>query len=371
MMEFASTPRPASGCGGAQVCDGVARLSGRRQRTEAWAFPGLMALLCLFAGCGGDAWAPLAPVQPTPLAGSLSVGGRVLATQTGEAVIGASVTFTQSGTATVVTDGEGRFVFPRAESGYLALKITAPGFIERNTHITLTGPVADLALDVIRDAPPFSLAFYRQLARSSLGSAGGTATLNPWQQAPSFYIQSRTDDTGIRVPEDVINGIRRVVLASVPELSGGRWTVPAFESGEAFRPVEDGWVIVQFFQNSHLGPDALGRATIGGPKGRIELILNAQTLGSRPNCASAMDSLVEHEMVHIMGFFHTDNVLDDFHGPGCTGAGRPERVLHHAQIAYSRLPGNRDIDVDRLSIAGLTAVSASTPIQHMVTCRLP
>jgi hypothetical protein len=299
------------------------------------------------------------------------MGGRVVATQSGKPVSGASVTFTQSGVATAVTDVDGRFVFDGAESGYLALRITAPGFIERNTHLTVTAPVGDLSLDIIQNTPPFSLAFYRQLARASLGTAAGTATLNPWQQAPSFYIQSRTDDTGIRVPDDVIEGIRRVVLASVPELSAGRWTVPAFESGEAFRPVEDGWVIVQFFQNSHLGPEALGRATIGGPKGRIELILNAQTLGSRPNCASAMASLVEHEMVHVMGFFHTDNVLEDFHGPGCTGAGRPERVLHHAQIAYSRLPGNRDIDVDRLSIAGLTAVSASTPTQQTVTCRLP
>jgi hypothetical protein len=63
-----------------------------------------------------------------------------------------------------------------------------------------------------------------------------------------------------------------------------------------------------------------------------------------------------------MGFFHTFEELEDFHGvpgAGCVGAPRSARARYHAALNYARSPGNVDIDADpEPETAALTGFSA-------------
>ena len=45
-----------------------------------------------------------------------------------------------------------------------------------------------------------------------------------------------------RVSEQVVNGLRDLFARSVPELSGGKFQMGAFETGDDTRPAQDGWV---------------------------------------------------------------------------------------------------------------------------------
>jgi hypothetical protein len=64
--------------------------------------------------------------------------------------------------------------------------------------------------------------------------------LNPWTKAPSFYIKT-TDDQGNLVPKETIDGLGRIFVNSVPQLTSGRFGVVAIETGETDRSPAGGW----------------------------------------------------------------------------------------------------------------------------------
>jgi hypothetical protein len=255
-------------------------------------------------------------------------------------VAGAVVTF---GSRSAVTGPDGAFRLDEVGvRGSVYLRAMAPGYLERWTLVDVPPAGGPVEVDMIEDAAPFSLDFYRQLARNSRESQNGLTPLLTWILPPSFYVKTTTEDTGEDVPEDVVDEVIRVIVSSVPELSGGRLQAAAVETGREARPLVHGWVNVLFFRDVEGG---LGRATYGGPAGFIHLTHDPDRTDSGA-CASLAANLAEHEVVHTMGFFHTDRVGLDFYTPDCSGTGRPERVQHHAAVAYARPCLNRDEDID-------------------------
>jgi hypothetical protein len=274
-----------------------------------------------------------------------TVSGRVVEYGSGAPVVGATVLLPG---AAVVTDNTGAFLFPSVpDAGTAVISVSPIGYLRRAFPITLAPSRTDIVLDVIKDALPFSLAFYREFARNNLES--GLQPLNPWTIAPSFYFNTTTVISGTRVPDDVINRLIEIFRRSVHELSAGKFEAAAFETGTVARDQQPGWVNVTFY--SEMVNNSLGSASVGGNMGVMSLRYDptlASTSFSNPyHCESVVVQVADHEITHTMGFWHTSNVfVDTFSGEGCPGQGRPAHVLHHAAIVYSRPPGNRDPDSD-------------------------
>jgi hypothetical protein len=73
--------------------------------------------------------------------------------------------------------------------------------------------------------------------------------------------------------------------------------------------------------------------------------------------------IADHEIVHVMGFWHTSDTFHDFHSAtGCPGSGRPDRVRYHAAVMYSRPPGNQDVDNDSPSFMHQFAERSGPPV---------
>jgi hypothetical protein len=142
--------------------------------------------------------------------------------------------------------------------------------------------------------------------------------------------------------------------------------VAAFESGEEERPHQPGWVTVTFVRDLEYG----GLATAGPSLGPWMKIRYNPALDAGPifsGCESVMVEIADHEIVHTMGYSHTDEVGNDFRsGKGCPGAGRPERVRYHAAVMYSRAHGNLDPDRDHWSFAITAATSGTNSVAPVV-----
>ncbi|MEZ5317268.1 MAG: hypothetical protein R2752_07685 [Vicinamibacterales bacterium] len=265
-----------------------------------------------------------------------------------------------------MTGASGAFAFEGVPATWMALTVTAPGHLERITGLVGGGRRDGLRIDAISLAPPFSLDFYRQFARG--GYEGPLRTLKPWTVSPSFYVRTVTEDTGEPVAAFVIDGVKRVFERAVPELTGGRLAVAAFETGAQPAVHREGWVSVTFRHD--MEPGLAGSSTVG-PEGarliqlRYDPLIDREGQYNPLHCESFTVSVADHEIVHMMGFRHTDDTFRDFHsGHGCPGAGRPERVRHHAALVYTRPYGNRDPDADPV---GYSAASTAAD-DELVTC---
>jgi len=276
-----------------------------------------------------------------PVAGATLIGGGRLAT----------------------TDAQGNFALnglPTA--GVAAVTVDLNGYLFRSVPFNLGASRTGVTIDLLQDAPPFSLPYYRSLARNGYESAQ-LQGLDPWTVNPSFYVNMRVSGAlGLRMTEAIVDEIQRVITASVPELSGGRLRVAAFERGDGARDPVSGWVNVSFFEQGTV----FGQSSVGGNMGTMQL-RSFQVSGSNPNtnpnnCFSPEVQVVDHEITHTMGYWHTANTLGDtLSGIGCPGVGRPEHVRYHGAVMYSRPPGNRDPDLDPLESARSTAPVRALP----------
>ncbi len=331
----------------------------------------LVSLTLAGAACSTQAAPPSAPTVVPAITGPNRVSGVLVTNQTRTPVVGATMTLTEIGgasaTTSVTTGPGGEFSFPSVPADQLWLSITAPGHLERVTNLQVTGSKQDLVVDVIATAPPFSLDFFRQFARRGFESPTNLGHLKPWSTDPSFYVRTVVEDTGELVSDVVVEGLRRVFTNAVPELSGRRRTMAAFEFGPESRAGRPDWINVTFVRGLAVG----GEATVGPSAAPTMRIRYDPSLDDGPifsGCESVMVEVADHEIVHTMGYSHTDQTGNDFRsGKGCPGAGRPERVRYHADVMYTRVHGNLDRDRDPWNFAITTGASdapivASCPI---------
>lgn len=305
------------------------------------------------------------PGAPTSdITRNATISGRIVAYGSGQPVAGATVIL--AGRA-AVSDSTGGYTLTGVPgSGVGAVTVSGPNLLFRTMMFQLAPSRTDVGLDVLLDTAPFSIQFYRYFVRNGYDQSGLVST-NPWTINPSFYVKTIVEGTEIRVDPEVIARIEANFRRSVPELSGGRFQVAAFESGEAERPAREGWVNVDFVPS--LG-GAFGRASVGGNQGIMELRwFGPPGISSNElHCFSNELFTADHEITHTMGFWHTPNPIEDsFSGEGCAGAPRADHVRYHAGVMYSRPRGNRDPDIDPSDIVHAQAPGAGG--RALVACR--
>jgi hypothetical protein len=309
---------------------------------------------------------PSALPLPTPGGGGNGTVSGVVVAQTDRTPV-AGATVTLAGVARA-TDASGAFTLEGVpDSGPGGLTVQAPGHLLRGVALQLAPSRSGLTVDVLRDAAPFSLFFYRSFVRNALESATLLETRR-WTMAPSFFFVTTTLDTEVTVPPEIIQQIQDNFARSVVDLSGGRYQVAAFESGPEAPEPQEGWVVVTFA--SQLFGGALGRSSVGGNMGTIDLRydpgLPSNSTTNPHGCSSPLLAIADHEITHTMGFWHTLDVFNDtFSGPSCSGA-RPDYVRYHADVMYSRPRGNRDPDIDPVDVLQSQAPQPATPL--VISC---
>jgi hypothetical protein len=319
-------------------------------------FP-IAVIVALSAGAGCAA-----PHEPpaAPSGSPVELRGRIVDTVHRTPVAGAQV---MVGRERAAADADGRFLLALAASDDRAT-VTAPGHLERILRLDLSRSRDDLVIDLIRDAAPFDLGRYREFARDAWDRRGLLRGLSRWKVRPSFFIRTVHDDTGAPIPADFIAAMHEVIQNSVAELSGGTMRDPVIETGPERRADTAGWVRV-FFRTRLSNANAHGQGTVGGESGSVELRFDDASPRPSANfparCAAYELQVLEHELTHVMGFYHTSIWPDGsaFNSlTGCSGADRSVSARHFAAIVYARNAGNVDIDEDRHT---LTSIAAGLP----------
>lgn len=287
----------------------------------------------LLVGCGGAAPAP--PATPPDPGQPANVRGVLTATVDGSAVGGA--TLTAAGvTARSAADGAFALNLPEGEH---RLVISGPGLVERTTSIR--APAAALALDVIREGGPWTLAFYRELARNGAGG-GELEPLTRWDREPRFFIDTRPEPTtGAEIPPETIAFVKEAIRISVPLLSGGRFRGDLVET-TATPPADltPGTVVLRW--NAAEVSERVEAADafafrVGGPANVVVFRHLPETWA------------VHHEIGHVMGLYHPLGGHRPSH-MWYSGELEPphftEWDIFHSQVLHARPPGNTDVDED-------------------------
>lgn len=275
----------------------------------------MLAVAILSSACGSSPSGPT-PVQPS----RITVTGNITDTVSG-AVLGS---FTQEVAA-----------LPALVS------VSAPGHHTRLARITAAQPTVDL----IPDAAPFDLTFYRQLVRSGLDSPSSLQPLRVLTQSPRIYLQR----TGLS--DETVAALEQAARAFVPALSGGRLQVASWETGDAARPAGGGGIVIDLINDS---ARSCGESFVGESAGHI-------WLNQKSSCTRPLHHTFGHELGHALGFRHVDDTA------ALMMATRPlshnglpsDRERYHAAIAYARRSGNGDVDQDTLTSAVLAPMIIS------------
>jgi len=301
--------------------------------------------------CGGNESRPTvptapspAPAPPTPAANpnQWSITGRIVETLTNTPI--PSVTLDLQGFEPIQADGSGAFSFeattPPPFSPY-RVTVTKPGYVARDARVLWQrGDRIDVTIDIIREAAPFSLTFYRQLVRNGHEEPGRLQWLRRWIETPSFYVRSVDETTGRAVEPEVLALVQEWLRTAVRVWTG--WSAPRLESGTASRGDVPGWIRVVFVRTNE---DYCGRAFVGANPGMITLNNDRCNCGSR----KVPPSTVVHEVGHALGFWHVpdrNSVMYRQDPGGCHPSEPSPAERHHAAIAYRRPNGSRDIDTD-------------------------
>lgn len=290
----------------------------------------------LLISCGGaDPGAPTPPAAPAAPPSSANVRGVLTRTVEGSPVSGA--TLSASGvTARSAADGSFALDLPAGEH---RITVSGPGIVERTT--TIRAPQDGLSLDVIPDRGPWTLDFYREIARNGAGG-GDLRPLTPWDGELTFFIDTRPEPTtGAEIPAETVEFVKQAIRVTVPLLSGGRYTGECIEATrEPPADMTPGTVILRWntAEVAEFAETAGAFAyRVGGDANVVVFRHIAETWA------------VHHEIGHVMGLYHPLGGLRPSH-MWYSGELEPphftEWDIFHARVLYSRPAGNTDVDVD-------------------------
>jgi matrixin len=308
-------------------------------------------MLCsVTCGGGSSPTTSSAPTAPTPTVpttptNTWSVAGRVVDTAGQQSIEGAQITPSWDLAATTSGANGSYSLGAVANPSTNPYKVTVSGadLISHDIWIGWQrGDRTDVTLDAIRNVPPFSMDFYRQLVRDSYESP---ATLRPvlrWTVSPQFYMRT-VDQNGRPIEPEVLDVVRDGLLRAVPAFTGGRLT-GSVETGTDVRAQADGWVNVDIRRDPN-ERSTCGLALVGANPGSILLYDDVCSCGSR----KIPGAVAMHEVGHVLGFFHvSDNrsVMYPYAPGNCPPGDLSANERFHAAIAYSRPRGNLDPDSD-------------------------
>jgi hypothetical protein len=317
----------------------------------------VMAVACLaLAACGGGSSTPTAPQAPipvTPTATTWSVAGRLTDTVTGQSIGGAQVapTFDLAG---VSTGSDGSFTLTGSATpptNPYRVSLFADGLVTHEVWLNWERAArTGISVDAIRNAAPFSMAFYRQFVRGTFDTPGAPYVVLRWMDAPRFYVKT-VDQNGRPVEPEVLTVVLDAIARAVPAFTGGRLSAAAIESGTADRPDTSGWINVIIRRDPN-EKQTCGYAFIGSNPGTITLNDDVCSCGSR----KIPGAVVLHEVGHALGFFHVadrSSIMYPFIAGDCPAGELSAAERYHSSIAYSRPRGNADPDVDPSAARGL------------------
>jgi hypothetical protein len=316
----------------------------------------------VLAGCNGSrASTPAAPSAPTTPAtpatptNTWSAAGQIVATTTAAGVGGATVTPGWS-LAAVTADGNGNYQLgdvANPPSTPYPVALTASGFVEHDVWITWArGPRTGVNLDMIRNAAPFSMDFYRQFVRGTYDQDGAPWPVLRWRTAPSFYVKT-VDQNGRPIEPEVLARVYDAIRQAVPAYTAGTYSVAALETGTETRDEKPDWINVNILRDP-AEQRVCGYAYVGADPGTITLNDDVCSCGSN----KIPGAVTMHEVGHAMGFFHVSDrgsVMYPFIAGDCPAGVLSAAESYHARLAYARPRGNTDPDKDPSS-AGAAAV---------------
>lgn len=304
------------------------------------------------ASCGGSGnpSTPTSPTASTPTASSSpnawSVAGQIVSTVGARPVGGAQVAPGWS-LAAVTADGQGQYqlsdtsVPPRNP---FPLTVSASGYVSHDVWLGWQhGPETGVQLDVIRDAPPFSMDFYRQLVRGTYDEDGAPWPVLRWNDSPKVYVRT-VDQNGRAIEPEVLAVIKDALRRSVPAFTGGRLTLADLELGTEVRAPADGWINIDIKRDPN-ERQTCGFSNVGSDPGAITLNDDVCSCGSN----KIPGAVVLHEMGHALGFFHVSDrrsVMYPFIAGDCPAGELSAAESYHSAIAYARPRGNTDPDKD-------------------------
>jgi len=234
-----------------------------------------------------------------------------------------------------------------------ALQVSASNILKRQVWVNWQRTArVGVNVDVIALAPPFSLNFYRELARNQLDGQS-LQPLSVWLgDDPKVYLRT-VDQGGNAVEADLLSAAADLIPRAVSDWSDGKRHVQTFERGTATRDVEAGWIIVNV---RHTGRQTRCAQTTRdrADDALIELMDGACPCGT----SGVPPRAIVHEVGHAMGFFHVSDagaVMFSTVSSPCTGVDLDEAERVHVRVAVTRRAGNLDPDLD---------ASDATPLAH-------